>query len=133
MREYNLIGVLMGLAVYNGIILDLHLPSICYRKLLSPPVVPAPSPSSPGESTSNVGHVAHPSLDDLAEIMPDVARSLRELLLYEGDVEEDLMLTFEVSVDEYGSVITGDLKQGNGKNVNVTQDNRSEFVRSAQQ
>lgn len=31
LREYNLIGVLMGLAVYNSIILDLHLPSICYR------------------------------------------------------------------------------------------------------
>ena len=39
-REYNLIGVLMGLAVYNSIILDLHFPSICYRKLLTPPVVP---------------------------------------------------------------------------------------------
>ena len=31
----------MGLAVYNSIILDLHFPSICYRKLLTPPVVPA--------------------------------------------------------------------------------------------
>jgi len=31
LKEYNLIGVLMGLAVYNSIILDLHLPSICYR------------------------------------------------------------------------------------------------------
>ncbi|XP_023332612.1 probable E3 ubiquitin-protein ligase HECTD2 [Eurytemora carolleeae] len=39
-REYNLIGVLMGLAVYNSIILDLHFPGICYRKLLTPPVVP---------------------------------------------------------------------------------------------
>ena len=39
-REYNLIGVLMGLAVYNSIILDLHFPAICYRKLLTPPVVP---------------------------------------------------------------------------------------------
>jgi hypothetical protein len=30
----------MGLAVYNSIILDLHFPAICYRKLLTPPVVP---------------------------------------------------------------------------------------------
>ncbi len=44
LRQYNLIGVLMGLAVYNSIILDLHFPSICYRKLLTPPVVP------PGET-----------------------------------------------------------------------------------
>lgn len=40
LREYNLIGVLMGLAVYNGIILDLHFPTFGYKKLLSPPVVP---------------------------------------------------------------------------------------------
>lgn len=63
LREYNLIGVLMGLAVYNSIILDLHFPSICYRKLLSPPVVPP-------VDTSNVGIVHMPTIDDLAEIMP---------------------------------------------------------------
>jgi hypothetical protein len=32
----------------------------------------------------------------LAEIMPIVSRSLRDILDYEGDVEEDLMLNFEV-------------------------------------
>lgn len=31
LREYNLIGVLMGLAVYNSIILDVHFPAICFR------------------------------------------------------------------------------------------------------
>ena len=30
-REYNLIGVLMGLAVYNSIILDIRFPSICFK------------------------------------------------------------------------------------------------------
>lgn len=53
----------MGLAVYNSIILDLHFPSICYRKLLSPPVVPP-------VDTSNIGIVHTPAIDDLAEIMP---------------------------------------------------------------
>lgn len=72
LREYNLIGVLMGLAVYNSIILDLHFPSICYRKLLTPPVVPA-------GRESPVGIVPNPSLDDLSEIMPDVAQSLKVL------------------------------------------------------
>lgn len=57
------IGVLMGLAVYNSIILDLHFPSICYRKLLSPPVVP------PLDSAA-VGVTRDPTIDDLAEIMP---------------------------------------------------------------
>jgi hypothetical protein len=83
LREYNLIGnsftrlqtliknkllilvkgVLMGLAVYNSIILDLRFPSICYRKLLSPPVVP------PLDSAA-VGVTRDPSIEDLAEIMP---------------------------------------------------------------
>lgn len=63
LREYNLIGVLMGLAVYNSIILDLSFPGICYRKLLSPPVVPT-------TSDSNIGIVENPTLDDLNEIMP---------------------------------------------------------------
>lgn len=64
LREYNLIGVLMGLAVYNSIILDLSFPGICYRKLLSPPVVPAV------HANDNVGVVENPTLDDLNEIMP---------------------------------------------------------------
>jgi len=59
----------MGLAVYNSIILDLHFPSICYRKLLSPPVVP-PLDSAP------VGVTRDPTIDDLAEIMPVVSLSI---------------------------------------------------------
>ena len=41
--------------------------------------------------------MGNPSLDDLAEIMPVVARSLQDILDYEGDVEEDLLLNFEVT------------------------------------
>ena len=44
----------------------------------------------------NVGLVSSPTLEDLSEIMPDVAHSLREVLDYKGNVEEDLMLTFQV-------------------------------------
>jgi E3 ubiquitin-protein ligase HECTD2 len=35
-REYNLVGILMGLAVYNAIILDIRFPLVCYKKLLTP-------------------------------------------------------------------------------------------------
>ena len=121
LREYNLIGVLMGLAVYNSIILDLHFPSICYRKLLTPPVVPA------NESTV-VGIVSNPSLEDLGEIMPDVAQSLQEVLDYQSDLEQDLLLTFQVSIEEYSRVTTKELKPG-GANIPVTSENRDEFVK----
>ena len=32
--EYELIGNLLGLAIFNGIILDLHFPRVVYQKLL---------------------------------------------------------------------------------------------------
>jgi len=89
LREYNLIGVLTGLAVYNSIILDLHFPTACYKKLLSPPVVP------PDLEASDVG-AAKISMDDFAEVMPDVAVGLKQLLTYEGSVEEDFCMTFQV-------------------------------------
>ena len=47
-------------------------------------------------SYKNVGIVSNPTLEDLSEIMPDVANSLREVLEYKGNVEDDLMLTFQV-------------------------------------
>jgi len=59
--------------------------------------------------------------------MPEVASSLDDILSYDGDVSEDLVLNFTASVEEYGKVITQDLLP-DGKNVVVTNDNRQEFV-----
>lgn len=36
--EFDLIGVLMGLAIYNSHILDVHFPPVLYKKLLGKPV-----------------------------------------------------------------------------------------------
>ena len=33
-REYTLIGMLVGLAIYNSIILDIKFPPVLYRKLV---------------------------------------------------------------------------------------------------
>lgn len=33
-REYCLIGILLGLAIYNDVILDVHFPAVLYRKLV---------------------------------------------------------------------------------------------------
>jgi len=54
---------LMGLAVYNSIILDIHFPPVCYRKLLSPAVVPYNMPKA------TVG-VTKVTLADLAQVLP---------------------------------------------------------------
>ncbi|XP_031557085.1 probable E3 ubiquitin-protein ligase HECTD2 [Actinia tenebrosa] len=119
-EEFNLVGVLMGLAVYNSIILDIRFPSCVYKKLLSPAVVPYQNPKA------TVG-VAKLELDDLAEVMPDLSRGLKELLSYEGDVENDLCQTFQISYTSYGQVITQNLKP-NGDQIPVTSENRHEYV-----
>lgn len=59
----------------NSIILDLHFPSICYRKLLSPPVVPS-------NNNARVGIVRNFNLDDLAQFMPvGFYSSLKKVLM----------------------------------------------------
>ncbi|KAJ8317303.1 hypothetical protein KUTeg_005207 [Tegillarca granosa] len=93
-QEFNL---LMGLAVYNSIILDIHFPPCCYKKLLSPAVVPYNNPRA-------IVGVIPATVDDLKLIQPDVARGLEELLSYDGDVEDDFGLTFQISQTEFGSV-----------------------------
>lgn len=36
--QFELIGVVLGLAIYNGVILDVHFPLCVYKKLLDLPV-----------------------------------------------------------------------------------------------
>ena len=52
----------MGLAVYNSTILDIRFPLCCYKKLLSPAVVPF-------DQNAVVG-VTKLEMSDLKEVMP---------------------------------------------------------------
>ncbi|XP_052227166.1 probable E3 ubiquitin-protein ligase HECTD2 isoform X2 [Dreissena polymorpha] len=119
-QEFHLVGVLMGLAVYNSIILDLRFPPCCYKKLLSPPVVPFNNPRVP------VG-VLPLALRDLKTVQPEVAKGLQDLLDYTGNVEDDLCLSFQISQDNFGHVTACDLKPG-GDKIPVTNENRQEYV-----
>lgn len=60
----NLCLKLMGLAMYNGINLDIMLPFIAYKKLLSPAVVPCGNPNA------TVGVISSPTIKDLESVMP---------------------------------------------------------------
>ncbi|XP_041477495.1 probable E3 ubiquitin-protein ligase HECTD2 [Lytechinus variegatus] len=119
-QEFNLVGVLMGLAVYNSIILDIRFPAITYKKLLSPAVVPYNKPQA------HVGR-CKVTLEDLEQVNPDLCHGLKELLEYSGDVEEDLCTTFQCSIPVYGTTMTYDLKP-NGGDIFVTNGNRREYV-----
>ncbi|XP_064600121.1 probable E3 ubiquitin-protein ligase HECTD2 [Liolophura sinensis] len=119
-QEFNLVGVLMGLAVYNSIILDIRFPQCCYKKLLSPAVVPYNNPRA------TVGVVSL-ALEDLKGVQPDVAHGLQELLDYEGNVEDDFCLTFQISFSELGQTKTHNLKT-DGDKIPVTNKNRKDYV-----
>jgi len=103
--EFELIGIIIGLAIYNGVLLEMNFPMVLYRKLL--------------------GH--RPTLDDLAEVDPEVAKSLRQLLQLDAASGADLDLTFEVTYDAWGAHKTHELKPG-GSDIAVTPENREEYV-----
>ena len=84
----------MGLAVYNSINLDLHFPACCYKKLLSPAVVPFNNPRA------TVG-VAPITLDDLKIIQPVSAPArtsfLWQLYNYSNNLLADRMVVVQVN------------------------------------
>ncbi|XP_035265268.1 ubiquitin-protein ligase E3A isoform X1 [Anguilla anguilla] len=104
--QFTLIGIVLGLAIYNNCILDVHFPMGVYRKLMG----------------------KNGTFRDLADSHPIQHQSLKELLEYEGSVEEDMMITFQISqTDIFGNPLMYDLKE-NGDKIPVTNENRKEFV-----
>ncbi|KAJ1983490.1 hypothetical protein H4R34_001251 [Dimargaris verticillata] len=110
LEEHRLMGSLIGLAIYNSVILDVHFPLALYKKLMGQPV----------------------GLADLADLDPTVARSLRQILAYESegggdDLEDVFGQTFQITYTCYGQTHHHDLKP-NGDQIPLTQSNRQEFV-----
>ncbi|CAG9823178.1 unnamed protein product [Phaedon cochleariae] len=99
---YFLIGMILGLAIYNFTIIDIPFPLVLYKKLLNEPI----------------------GLNDLRGLSPVMANSLQSLLDYEGDDMEDVFaLSFDVSRNAFGEAVTVPLKP-NGSNIAVTQENK---------
>ncbi|KAF2368190.1 HECT domain [Trinorchestia longiramus] len=105
--QFSLVGLVLGLAIYNNVILDLHLPPVLYKKLCG----------KPG------------TFHDLKDHNPTVYRSILSLLEYEGDDMEDVFVqNFCVGCqDVFGDVLWHDLKE-DGANIMVGQHNKHEFV-----
>lgn len=119
-EQFFLVGVLLGLAIYNSAILDVAFPPFAFKKLLAS----APS-NMPMTAAPKVSHVY--TLEDLAEYRPGLARGLRQLLEYDGDVEETFALDFVAQLDRYGETVQVPLCPG-GERKPVTNSNRKEFV-----
>lgn len=120
-EQFFLVGVLLGLAIYNSTILDVAFPPFVFKKMLAS----APSTGDKLTSTPKVGHGF--TLEDLAEFRPALARGFRQLLEFEGDVEETFCRDFVAEMDRYGEIIRVPLCTGGEKRA-VTNSNRREFV-----
>lgn len=119
--QFFLVGVVMGLAIYNSTILDVALPPFAFRKLL------AAAPAHGLGMSSRPRPWMQYTLDDLAEYRPQVAHGLRQLLDFEGDVESTFCLDFVVDTDKYGTTVQVPLCPG-GERKPVTNGNRREYV-----
>lgn len=120
-EQFFLVGVLLGLAIYNSTILDVAFPPFVFKKMLAS----APSIGDKLTSTPKIGHGY--TLEDLAEFRPALARGFRQLLEFEGDVQETFCRDFVAEMDRYGEVIQVPLFPGGEKRA-VTNSNRKDFV-----
>ncbi|GJJ76063.1 ubiquitin-protein ligase E3 A [Entomortierella parvispora] len=116
--EYNMVGRLIGLAIYNGVILDIHFPLALYKKL----AVVAEPQGDPRKLD------AQWTLDDLWEVDPLLAKGLGQLETFEGNVQEAYERTFQVEYESFGQTFKHDLVP-DGINIPLTNDNRQEYIK----
>lgn len=105
--EYNMVGILLGLAAYNSVLLDIHFAPVFYKRLLNMPV----------------------SLEDLAAVDPELHKGLLLLLNYSpaAEVEDIFCRSFVVEWEAFGAKCEHELMQ-DGKNVAVDGTNRYQYV-----
>ncbi|KAF8925867.1 hypothetical protein BGZ52_006373, partial [Haplosporangium bisporale] len=104
--EYELVGILVGLALYNGVILGVRFPSVVYRKLLGWEV----------------------GLDAFIESFPDLGNGLEQMLTWsDGDVYDIFLRSYEISYEHLGQVSTIPLIP-QGEDIPVTNENRHAYV-----
>jgi E3 ubiquitin-protein ligase HECTD2 len=120
--QFFLVGAVLGLAIYNSIILDVPLPPFMFRKLLSV----APNTTQQNQFTHVRQHMRY-GLEDLAQYRPQLARGLKQLLEYDGDVEKTFCADFAIDVQKYDTTVRVPLRKG-GETRPVTNANRQEYV-----
>lgn len=101
---FYLLGVIIGMAIYNSIILDIKFPKVIYNKLL--------------------GH--HTTIDDLSEIEPSLSKNLKKLSKMKNI--EDLNLNFEISIQDNNKEIKKYDLIPDGSNITVTDSNKLEYI-----
>ena len=105
LRLFEFVGRMLGKAVYEGIVIELPLADFFVAKLLG----------------------RYPGFDLLPSLDAQLHASLEQVKVYDGDVENDLCLSFSVEEEQFGARSTVELRDG-GAAIPVTADNRIEYV-----
>ena len=110
-RIFKLAGIIIGLAVYNMVVLPIRFPYVLYKKIMH------------SEKKMN--------LNDLTQIDSVLAKSLNDLkqMKLRGENIADIGLTFEITVENFGEMINISLVPGKG-NEEVTNDNVDEYIQA---
>ncbi|XP_064545143.1 ubiquitin-protein ligase E3A [Drosophila montana] len=105
--QFTLIGIIIGLAIYNNVILAVNFPMVVYRKLMG----------------------YRGTFYDLSDWSPTLYKSLKTMLDYQGqDMEEVFEQTFKISYSNvFGELVEHELVP-HGSEVLVGQHNKRLFV-----
>jgi len=104
-EEFELIGMIFGLAIYHGVIIEAPFPSLLFKKLLNFPL----------------------DFDDFMDFDPTMARTLNKLRTFEEADLKGVGLTFIYSHSRYGENIVHELKP-DGDKIPVTSENVNEYI-----
>lgn len=118
--DFRLVGISLGLALFNSILLDIQFPPVIYRKLHHAIQMAKGDRADPYKAT----------LADVKEVFPAIGNSLGHLLDYVGDDVEDVFcLTYEVSFKGLFGEASAELVTGaGGADKPVNSANRTDFV-----
>ena len=104
--EYELIGTIIGLALFNEVILNIKFPSVIYKKLLG----------------------IEPCLNDLKQYDEELYKNLKFLIdTNDKNLKDNLDTNFTVCVDNLGEKIVIPLKP-DGENIMIDYNNKNEYV-----
>ena len=104
---FSMLGTIVGLAIFNGVMLPVRFPIVLFKKLMKKPL----------------------TLDDLAEIEPDVHHTLKDLqqMKESGEDVSAVGLTFCVSYTVFDALKVVQLKEG-GDKIDVTNESLDEYI-----
>jgi hypothetical protein len=121
-RMYEMVGVMMGLSIYNGVMMNLQFPKVLWKVLVMP-----------NEALIAAMSERHQlfTLDDLEEGWPVLGCGLRQLIQWDdGEVEDVFCRDYEISMDVFGQGIVTTSLMPNKQDpvVPVTNINREAYV-----